>query len=153
MGEYCISVGSVAVFVASETIYVELVPAASTEICLTKINVVDVAAPSDVNVRLRVRRETTAGTGGTTGTIVEMNPGSGAATTTCKIANGTAAFTLGTTTDLLLDMTAMGRGNIEWIARDKDDVIWSNPGERLAITITSAVSSARIESLNCYFKE
>lgn len=92
--------------------------------------------------RVKIMRWTTGSvTAGTSFTPVKRNATSVAAVSTSKIKATTTAFALGTTTEILDQMSVNGRAIIEWIARDDDDMIVTKPGEYFAVVISSGVVS------------
>jgi hypothetical protein len=151
VAEYCVSV-TASLGTAVEHIFIEFVPAASTSISIKKLTCSSSSTPGDTAQRIRVRRETTAGSGGIAGTITEMNPSGTVATTTCNVKNGSTAFSLGTATDLLLDDAFQSRGDFEWIARDRNEYLWSGEGERVIVTLSSTTTVINY-NINCFFDE
>jgi hypothetical protein len=138
----------------TEQVFVELVPPAGVSIAIIKIRItMSTTNVGDQTERVRVYRETVLGSGGVSGTAVVMNPSDATSVTTVNIKTGTTLFTLGTTTDKLLDTAFNLRGTFEWIARDKDDYIWSNPGEALVVTEITTVSGSLTRNVEVFFVE
>jgi hypothetical protein len=119
----------------TETVFVELKAPTGQSIAITKIAISMKELYTDHLVRARVYRASTAGTGGTSATIVDHNPETPAAGTTAKVRTTTASFTKGTTSDVLLDTATHIRSSFEWIARDFNDYLWSDEDGYLELTI------------------
>jgi hypothetical protein len=138
---------------SGDNVWVELVAASGISVGIYKINVALTATPADTMTgRVRVFRETTAATNLTAATIVDMNPGGPAPTTTANIKQTGVFGASGTVTDVLLDCAVHLRQTFEWSARDKDNYLWSSAGGRLICRLVN-LNSAGIHLYNVYFTE
>lgn len=112
-----------------------------------------IIAGVDNHFRIKLMRWTTgSGSAGTAFTPVKRNGTSVAAVSTVKIKNGTTAFALGTTTEIVDQIAPNGRALYEWIARDDDDMIVTKPGEYFAVVISSPIASQTF-TVSCDFME
>lgn len=125
----------------TEDTFIELLPPSGVALILKRVRVSFTATPADNAFRVRVKRVSTAGATGTSGTIVKKRPTSPAAVTTSTVKNGTTAFSVGTLVDTVLDAATNTRGVFEWLSRDEDDYIVSNTNQRIAITGASTAAS------------
>lgn len=151
-GSYCVT--SLSDAGSGDNVFIELIAAAGVMIGVYKINLNLVAAAVDTaTARIRVFRETTAGSGMIAGTVVIMDPTSTpAASTTCNVKQAGVFAGSGTTTDTLMDTAIHLRQSFEWIARDKDDYLWSNVGGRLIFRLVN-LNSGGNHVYSVYFRE
>lgn len=137
----------------SESGWIELLPASGLSIAIIKIDY-SAQTVTSLTPRIRVYRETTAGTGTTaSGTIANMRAEAPASTTTATVKSGTNTFTTGTLTDTLLDISFYSRAATQWIARDRAEYLWSNKAERIMITATYANGTTTANSSMSVFWE
>ncbi|HYK46559.1 MAG TPA: hypothetical protein VEV83_15390 [Parafilimonas sp.] len=139
----------------TENVFIELVPPANVSIFLKKIRVAyGGTGAGDNPVDIFVRRESTLGSGGVSATAKSMNTSSASSVTSVNVKTGTTAFTLGTIVDTVLHTCFfVTRGTFEWIPRDKDDYIWSDAGQALAITLNSTNIAVSNLVMECFFGE
>lgn len=133
--------------------WIELLAASGIQIAAYKFTVALVAAPADLATgRIRVFRTTTAGSGQVAGTIVDMDPSMPASTSSVNVKAGGVFGGTGTTTDTLFDCAVSLRQTFEWVARDKDDYLWSAVAGRLVFRLVNLSSSGN-HIFTVYFKE
>lgn len=136
-----------------DNVWVELVPASGTSIAIYKIVVGNISTPSNtVTARLRVFRETTAGSAMIAGAIVEMDPSASTAGTTCNVKQNAVFAGSGTTTDTLLDIAFNDRQTCEWTGHTWKNWLWSDSGERMIVRLVCNIAMGNA-SMSVYFKE
>src|SRR6266487_605884 len=127
----------------TEDTITELTPPAGVQIYITRIKAgLSFTTTTDSIVSIRVIRASTAGATGAGVNIRKHRPESPFSVTTPLNKNGINPFSVGTVVDVMLDTTFNSRGSFEWIPRTSKDVIWSNPGERLAILMKSTIGQS-----------
>lgn len=162
MGEYTVvSTGTQAA--VNSDVYIELLPPSNVSIAIKRIKVtfatatpVDdtcVSNASGTTLFSGLIRATTAGSGGVSFTPVRKSSSNTAAVTTCKVKTGSTTFSAGTLKERVMLISVNTKGAFEWIARDKDDYIWSGENERLEILFFSRVSATNIYNVECDFIE
>lgn len=162
MGEYTVSCSAAVNNSFGEDIFIELFPPSGVSIAIKRVKVTfAILTPIDDIIRQTsaifsgVARYTTAGSGGVSFTPVpKFTSKQTPSVTTCNIKNGTTGFAIGTRTDKLMFISVNSKGAFEWVARDKDDYLWSGVNERLAITLNFATgATTKICNVECDFIE
>jgi hypothetical protein len=99
----------------------------------------------DNHYRIKLYRwDTTTAGSSSSFTAIKRNANQAAATTTCKIKNGTTALALGTTNVEIVDtICPNGRALYEWLARDEEDMIVVKPASFFGVVIASSVVSQK----------
>lgn len=137
----------------TEDTWIELLPPSGVSIFITRITIsLTHTTVQDVPCRLRVHRTSSAGATGSNFTPIKVRPlapASSIINTSCQVKNGTSAFTVGTTVDVLKDTAFNSRGLYEWIPRDDSGKLESNSNQRLAILLrinaASIVATVEVE--------
>jgi hypothetical protein len=98
--------------------------------------------PADNEVQVSVVRNSTAGSGGSAFVALKRRQNAPTGVATIQIKNGTASFTVGTTTDTPIRASVNQRSVFEWIARDEYDYIEAVPGTLGFIAVAVQCSAA-----------
>lgn len=154
-GAYCVTLLSDAG--TGDNNYIELQAASGVVIRIYKITVASVAyatAPPDAATgRIRIFRTSTSGGASlVAGTVVELNPGASAPSTTVKIKQVGVFANTGTITDTILDTAVHLRQPFEWVARDRRDYLQSAAGGLIACRLVNLGNSGN-HAYSVFFKE
>ncbi len=153
MAQYTVTVNATSnTSVSTEDTFIELFPPSAVSILLKRVRVSLTTPALDTQVSVRVTRASAAGSTGTAFTVMERRPSGPATVTTVNVKNGTAAFTVGTVVDVLLNTAFNGRGLFEWVARDERDIMESGLNQRMGILVKSGTASTVITA-ECDYEE
>lgn len=129
---------------ATDDVFVEIKAATATTFFLKRIEVTfPGATPDDQAVLVKVTKNTGAATftSGTTFTLVPMRINGNAATSVCKIKNGTNAATVGTGSTSVKTIGQNTRGSYVWVAADQNEWIESPSAGYIEIVIQCGKAS------------
>ncbi len=154
MAQYTVQVNATSnSTINTEDTWIEIFPPANVSVILKRVRVsFPHTTVSDVPARIRVTRSSAAGATGTAFTPVRRRPAAPASVSTVNIKNGTAAFTVGTLVEIMLDSAVNSRGIFEWVARDEDDYILSGVNQRLNVLVRVNLASMVLNT-ECDFDE
>lgn len=151
MQSYCVTLNTDTG--TGDNVWVELLPTSGTSIAIYKIIIGNISTPSNtVTGRLRVFRETTAGSGMIAGVVESMDPSGSGAVTTCNVKQNAIFAGSGTTTDTLLDIAFNDRQTCEWTGASYKNWLWSGSGERMIVRLVCNIAMGNA-SISVYFKE
>ena len=122
---------------AQEDEHIALLPPAGVSILLKKIRFGTGSTQGDLPVRIRVRRVSAAGSGGTTAafTPVKVRDDSPASVTGVLVKSASGFRVPGANVDLVMNVTMIHRSTFEWVARDWRDFIESGVNQRIIISL------------------
>lgn len=122
---------------AVEDEHIAILPPAGVSILIKRIRLGTGSTQGDQPLRIRIRRTSAAGSGGTTAaqTPIRIRDDSPASVCTVLAKSATGFRTPGANVDLLLDCTMIHRSSFEWIARDWRDFLESGVNQRVIVTL------------------
>lgn len=137
MGQYVAFVQFLPTAVGTEDEHIAILPPAGVSIFIKRIRYGTGQTQGDQPFRIRVKRASTAGSGGLTAaqTPIKIREDSPASVCTVLAKSSSGGRTPGTNAGLLLDCTMIHRSTFEWVARDWRDFFESGVNERIIVTI------------------
>jgi hypothetical protein len=138
----------------TEDTFVEIFPPSGVAVAIIRVKCAQRGtAQIDGPIRLRIVRTTTAGATGTSFTVKDSRPAGSAPVSSVICKSLGTTFTVGTVTDVLIDVSFNGRASFQWMARDRNDKLWSNENERICVLASCNDASARNLHVEVDFEE
>lgn len=122
---------------ATEDEHIAILPPAGVSIFIKRIRFGTGSTQADLPIRIRVKRTSAAGSGGTTTSVTPIKMRDDSPASVCNVlAKSASGFrTPGANVNLLMDVTMIHRSTFEWIARDWKDYLESGVNQRIIVTL------------------